>query len=166
MTALKLHRSPFLFGIAMIFNRRFTCAVFVSSAVVLLAAGCAAVTSNTATLNAKLSSTQEVPPTQSLGQGMATVFYNKETHGLRWKIDYSGLSGPATAGHFHGPAAMGSNAGVMVPFKTPLAYPVIEGETVITAAQGEDLMAGRWYINLHTAKNPGGEIRGQVTLTR
>ena len=150
----------------MALNRRGTCAVFASAAMLLATAGCAVFTAHTAVLSAKLSASQEVPPTQSMGEGTAKVWYNKQTNGLRWKVDYSGLTGPATAGHFHGPAQPGSNAAVVVPFKAPLASPTIEGETVITAAQGEDLMAGRWYINIHTAKNPGGEIRGQVTLDR
>lgn len=71
-----------------------------------------------------------------------------------------GLSGPATAAHFHGPASAGANAGVVVPFAN--AASPIEGQATITAAQAADLMAGRWYANIHTAANPGGEIRGQM----
>ncbi len=150
----------------MAFSRRGVCAALVSSAFVILTAGCSTVSSNTATLTANLSPNQEVPPTSSVGKGSAKVWYNKDTHGLRWQVEYSGLTGPAKAGHLHGPAAPGANAGVVVPFQNPLEYPVIKGETVITAAQGEQLLSGLWYINLHTEKYPGGEIRGQVTLKR
>jgi hypothetical protein len=63
--------------------------------------------------------------------------------------------------HFHGPAEPGKNAGVAVPFKDPASG--AEGSATLTDAQAADLMAGKYYINVHTAANPGGEIRGQVT---
>jgi hypothetical protein len=62
--------------------------------------------------------------------------------------------------HFHGPAAAGANAGVVLPFANP-ASP-IEGQATLTPAQAADLSAGKWYANVHTAANPGGEIRGQM----
>ncbi len=147
-------------------SRRSTFSLLAASAVVALAAGCTTVTSNTALMQARLSGDAQVPPVQTMGQGVAQVWLNKDTGGLRWKVDYSGLSGPATAAHFHGPADVASNGPVVVPFKSPLTYPTIEGEATITPAQVQDLLAGRWYINIHTAKNPGGEIRGQVVLQR
>jgi len=135
-------------------------------ATLAVAAGCATVTSNTATMQARLTPGAQVPPVQSLGQGTAQVWLNKETGGLKWKVDYSGLSGPATAAHFHGPAEPGANAGVVVPMKSPVPYPSFDGEATVTQAQVQELLAGKWYINIHTAKNPGGEIRGQVVLVR
>ena len=65
-----------------------------------------------------------------------------------------------TAAHFHGPAGAGVNAPPVVNL-TPLESP-ITGSAVLTDAQVADLKAGRWYINIHTAQNPKGEIRGQV----
>jgi CHRD domain len=70
------------------------------------------------------------------------------------------LTGPATAAHFHGPAAVGANAGVVVPFN-PVTSP-ITGKATLTDAQIADLETGKWYANVHTAANPGGEIRGQM----
>ena len=80
---------------------------------------------------------------------------------LTWKGSYTGLTGPATAAHFHGPAETGKNAGVAVPI-APATSP-LEGSATLTDAQAADLMAGKWYVNVHTAANKGGEIRGQLT---
>jgi hypothetical protein len=57
----------------------------------------------------------------------------------------------------------GDNAGVVVPLSGSLASP-IKGTATLTAAQVADLKAGKWYVNVHTAANPGGEIRGQVNV--
>lgn len=100
--------------------------------------------------------------TTSAGKGTADLDYDTATRKLSWKLSYSGLSGPATAAHFHGPAEPGKNAGVAVPIPNAGASPV-EGSATLTDAQAADLMAGKYYINIHTAANPGGEIRGQVT---
>ncbi len=108
---------------------------------------------------ATLSAASEVPPKASSGTGMAKINLTGNT--LTWTVTYSGLTGPVTAGHFHGPAAAGANAGVVVPFAGNLSSP-ITGSATLTDAQIADLKAGKWYVNLHTAANPGGEIRGQV----
>ena len=65
--------------------------------------------------------------------------------------------------HFHGPALTNQNAGVQVDFGaiSGTVSPSI-GNTVIGAGQAADLLAELWYINIHTAAFPGGEIRGQV----
>jgi CHRD domain len=94
--------------------------------------------------------------------GTADVTYDTQTKQLKWKVSYSGLSGPATAAHFHGPAEPGKNAGVMIPIQNIATSPA-EGSATLTDAQAADLMGGRLYVNVHTAANPGGEIRGQVT---
>ncbi|MBV8914746.1 MAG: CHRD domain-containing protein [Acetobacteraceae bacterium] len=108
---------------------------------------------------AQLSGAQEVPPKQTNGTGTATATLNGNT--LDYTVEYNGLSGPATMGHLHGPAAPGANAGVVVPFANP-ASP-IHGTATLNDQQKADLMAGKWYANIHTQQNPGGEIRGQMT---
>lgn len=115
---------------------------------------------DTAAFAAVLSSAAEVPVNSSPGAGTLDATLDKNSNVFRWKLTYSGLTGPATMAHFHGPALAGANAGVAVPF--PSAMSPASGETVLTAAQVADLMAGKWYANVHTAANPGGEIRGQV----
>lgn len=104
-------------------------------------------------MTADLSGGQTVPPVQTAGKGAATVMFNKDNNELSWTVTYSGLSGPATMAHFHGPAAVGANAGVVVPFQGNVESP-IKGKATITAAQAKDLLAGMWYINVHTQKKP------------
>jgi hypothetical protein len=113
-------------------------------------------------LKAVLDAKSEVPPNTSAGTGTADIDYDPATKKLTWKLTYSGLSGPATAAHFHGPAEPGKNAGVAVPIANAGSSPV-EGTAILTDAQAADMMAGNCYVNVHTAANPGGEIRGQVT---
>ncbi len=109
-----------------------------------------------------LDSKSEVPPNTSAGTGTADVDYDAGSKKLTWTLTYSGLSGPATAAHFHGPAEAGKNAGVKVPIPNATSSPA-EGSAILTDEQAADLTAGKYYINVHTAANPGGEIRGQVT---
>jgi len=116
------------------------------------------------TFKADLASAAEVPPVTSPGKGSATASLDTTTKTLTWTVTYSGLSGPATAGHIHGPAALGANAGVLVPFSGDLASP-IKGSATLTDAQVSDLEAGKLYVNLHTAANKPGEIRGQLLRT-
>ena len=107
-----------------------------------------------------MNAASQVPPNMTRGSGLAEAWLNKDTNVLKYKIVYTGLSGPATAAHFHGPAAAGANAGVVLPFANPESP--IEGQATLTTTQAADLMAGRWYANIHTAANPNGEIRGQL----
>lgn len=113
-------------------------------------------------LTAKLDDKSEVPATTSAGTGTADIDYDAASKKLSWKLTYSGLSGPATAAHFHGPAEAGKNSGVAVAIPNATSSPV-EGSATLTDAQAADLLAGKYYVNVHTAANPGGEIRGQVT---
>ena len=112
-------------------------------------------------LGATLSGAAEVPPNTSAGMGQLQAEFDKATKTLRYTLRYSGLSGPVKAGHFHGPAEAGKNAGVALGINNAGDSPV-QGSAVLTADQAADLLAGKWYVNLHTAANPGGELRGQV----
>lgn len=117
--------------------------------------------SNTTALHAKLSGANEVPANASAGSGTLDASLDKQSNVLTWTVSYSGLTGPVKAGHFHGPAAAGANAGVALGFTGSVESP-IKGSATLSAAQAADVLAGKWYVNLHTAANPGGELRGQV----
>jgi len=110
---------------------------------------------------AALDAKSEVPPNASTATGTADIDYDPATKKLSWKLTYSGLSGPATAAHFHGPAETGKNAGVAVAIPNADKSPV-EGSATLNDAQAADFTAGKYYVNIHTQANPGGEIRGQV----
>jgi CHRD domain len=101
------------------------------------------------------------PGVSSSGKGAATASLDTNTKTLTWTVDYSGLSGPATAAHIHGPADPGANAGIVVPFTGNVASP-IKGSATLTDAQIAQLEAGKWYVNIHTEANKPGEVRGQL----
>jgi CHRD domain len=111
-----------------------------------------------------LTGAEQVPPVATSGTGTADITWDPATMVVTWNITYSGLSGPATMAHFHGPAAKGKNGPVVVWLSkqgTPPSSP-FSGQATLTAAQATQLEGGMWYINVHTQAHPGGEIRGQV----
>lgn len=110
---------------------------------------------------AAMNGKSEVPANATAGTGTVTVTYDTDTKKITWKGSYSGLTGPATAAHFHGPAGPGKNAGVMIPISPN--GPSFEGSATLNDAQAKALMDGDMYVNVHTAANKGGEIRGQLT---
>ena len=120
-----------------------------------------AANAETMTFKADLKGASEVPPTASTGTGTVEATYDTASKKLSWKGSVSGLTANATAAHFHGPAEMGKNAGVMVPAPGVTNGP-FEGSATLTDDQAKALLAGETYFNVHTPTNPGGEIRGQV----
>ena len=136
-------------------------ALAISTAFLLASPAMAEVVKMTATLDGG----QQNPPVTTKGKGTATLTFDTAKKKLSWNVKYSGLSGPATAAHIHGPAAVGENAGVAIPFKGKLKSP-IKGSATLTDAQAADLEAGKYYVNVHTAANKDGEIRGQIEAAK
>jgi CHRD domain-containing protein len=112
-------------------------------------------------LQAELKGSNEVPPNASTASGTAEATLDTDTKFLTYTITYSGLTGPAMGAHFHGPSEAGKNAGIVLPFKS--VQSPIQGTATLTDTQAADLLAGKWYANIHTGANPGGELRGQMT---
>ncbi len=115
----------------------------------------------TITLHVTLNGATEVPSVDTKGTGTGTLTLNTATRKLTWNIEYADLSGPATDAHIHGPAEHGVNAGVVAPLIV-MPSPLI-GEILMDQAEVDDLLAGKDYINIHTAAHPKGEIRGYIT---
>lgn len=118
-----------------------------------------------ATFTTRLAGNNEVPQNFSMGTGTVDALLDTRTGVLRWKLSYSNLTGAPVMGHFHGPAVIGTNAGVALAFPMPLGASYA-GRVTLTTQQMGDLMAGKWYANLHTAKYPDGEVRGQMIERR
>jgi hypothetical protein len=112
-------------------------------------------------LKADLKASNEVPPNESKGTGSVTATFDSDSNKLTWKGTVSGLIGTVTAAHFHA-AEAGRNGAVAVPI-IGADNGSFEGSATLTDTQAEDLMAGRWYVNIHTTTYKAGEIRGQVT---
>lgn len=124
------------------------------------------VTEASATHYAELTGANEVPANTTAGTGEAWILVDPQNNSVRWYVTYEGLTGPATGAHFHGPAAAGENADVIIDLGTTGGYDSpIQGEaTGLTAEQLTQIEGGMWYVNIHTEANPAGEIRGQVEV--
>ena len=132
---------------------------------VTLALSAAPVMAATMKFTADLTAKAVVPPTASTASGKADVTFDTASKMLTWAVTYKGLAGKPTAAHFHGPAAVGANAGPVVGLTGSLDSP-IKGSFTLSDKQASELKAGMWYINVHTSKYADGEIRGQVLMTK
>jgi hypothetical protein len=133
---------------------------------VLVALAPAAQRTETYKVSAGLNSRQETPrPKRAVtarGAFSGTYVENKTGAVLKWKLTFTRLTGSATAAHVHG-----GKRGVAGPVIVPLCGPCRSGQTGTTRisdAVVDALEKNRAYVNVHTAKNPGGEIRGQVSV--
>jgi CHRD domain len=136
-------------------------AALIAVAGVLALAAAPVAVAETLHFTAKLDGAHETPPNDSAGTGEAQIAFDTDSKTLIWSVTYRGLSGPATMAHFHGPAPVGKAAPVVINFPPPVDSP-IHGSAVLTQGQIDQLMNGLWYVNVHTALHPPGEIRGQV----
>ena len=121
-------------------------------------------TASAATVNysATLSGKSEIPKIDTKGKGKLTATFDTVSKALKYTLTFDGLSGPATAAHLHGPATRAQSAGVLAPLGEKNPSSPVTGTVTLTDDQAKALAAGKVYVNVHAAANPGGEIRGQV----
>ena len=120
-------------------------------------------------LSGTASAAQEVPPTMSAGTATVSGVYDVSAGMVTVTIPFSGLTGNITAAHFHN-APAGANGPVIVNLTTGISMGattmgMITGTFPIAAADGQALIAGNAYLNIHTSAAPSGEIRAQITAT-
>jgi hypothetical protein len=117
-----------------------------------------------------LNGAQEVPAVVTAATGQGTAVISPDGSTITYIVTYSGLSGAALAAHIH-TGALGVAGGVILPLVVS-ASPMVGTLTaanftpsgaITTFAQAvAAIKAGNTYFNVHTAANPGGEIRGQI----
>ncbi len=120
-----------------------------------------AISAETIRYTADLTSAAAVPPADSAAAGTAEITIDTQSGTVSWVIDTFDLSGNATAAHIHGPAFPGKNA----PPEVDLSGSIPQGSADITDEQIADIRAGKTYVNVHTEKFPGGEIRSQLAAS-
>lgn len=111
-----------------------------------------------------MSGANETTPNASTATGTTTGTYNATKNLITYNVTWSGLTGPATGGHFHSPGIQGVNAPVLIQFllQNSGTSGSASGSNTISDTQEADLLAGKFYSNIHTTANAGGEIRGQI----
>jgi hypothetical protein len=135
--------------------------VFLAAA--LSAAFVSAASAATVQYTARLTGRSEIPKTDSKGTGKFDATFDTQSKVLNYTLTFDGLTGPATAAHIHGPATRKQSAGVVVPLGGKSPTSPVTGTATLTDDQVKMLQSAKMYVNVHTAANPGGEIRGQVT---
>ncbi|HEX4876138.1 MAG TPA: CHRD domain-containing protein [Chitinophagaceae bacterium] len=125
-------------------------------------------------LGIPLTGAQETPAVPSTAIGTMDVFYSKETRILTYKVSWTGLTGSVAAAHIHGLAPTGFAAPVVQTFSTSAIVRCSSSSTTACGTYSgtlladeivvkeQDILNGVYYVNLHTATYPGGEIRGQI----
>ena len=135
-----------------------------ATATALFLGGASLASAATLHFTADLKGSSEVPANTTTGTGQVAATLDTASEVFTYHVTYGGLTGPATAAHFHGPALPGVGAPPIITMKS-LPSP-IDGVATLTAAQAADLQAGKWYFNVHTDAHKGGEIRGQLEAAR
>ena len=117
------------------------------------------VVSNDVAFVATLTGAEEVPAVTTTATGTFEGTFNKVTKILTYTVTYAGIT--PTGWHIH-KGAKGATGGVIFNFGTTFSTPFKEKTAALTADQETDLMAGSYYVNLHSVKSASGEIRGQL----
>ena len=139
-------------------QRRWVAALALTGAVAIIA-GCQSMAPMMGGQEITLSGASEVPPVTTTASGTGTVTINADRT-VSAKITVTGMT--ATASHIHEGAA-GTNGPVIVPFtKTGDNTFAAPDGAKLTESQYTSYKAGNLYVNVHSARNPGGEVRAQL----
>jgi hypothetical protein len=133
---------------------------------VLSAAFASAAGAATVSYTARLSGRSEIPKTVGKGKGKLAATLDTQSKAFNYTLTFDDLTGPATAAHIHGPATRAQSAGVVAPLGDKNPTSPITGSVTMTDDQIKMLQSAKLYVNVHTAANPGGEIRGQIVPVR
>lgn len=115
------------------------------------------------TFTARLTGTQETPPTGATATGTGTVVLNDAQDTITYTLTFSGLGSPQSLAHIHAPAAPGATAAPLIDIgSNGQTADTFSGSSPVTAQQVADLKGGLWYFNVHSQTFPNGEIRGQI----
>jgi hypothetical protein len=112
----------------------------------------------TVSLTAQLLGSHAVPQNKSDAFGDGQFTYDGQTGKLAYYVTYDGTA--PTRIDLHGPARAGENAAPILAF--PLSPSPVSGSVTLTKAQGDSLLAGALYVDMHSAAYADGEIRGQI----
>ncbi|MBK9029916.1 MAG: CHRD domain-containing protein [Myxococcales bacterium] len=102
---------------------------------------------------------QGVPTTPSAASGRGWLQVDYAGGPLTYSITFSGFTGAETEAHIHGPAARGAIGPVL--FTLPAGSPK-DGSLTLTQVQQDQILAGQWYLDIHSSTYPDGELRGQI----
>jgi CHRD domain len=136
----------------------------VLAAVLFLAGFSLAGGSSSVKLTARLNAAQETPAPKGPARGSGVFTATLSGRALTWRLTFAGLSGKALAAHVH----LGRQR-VAGPIAVPLCGPCVtgaHGRVTVTPRVRTALLAGGAYVNVHTARNAAGEIRGQIAGPR
>ncbi len=114
--------------------------------------------------DARLTGAQEVPSVAVMGTGVAAFWMSADMTSIMYDVVVDGLTGPITGAHIHN-GAFGTNGGVDVDLTPTVVGNRIMGTITgpsLTSGVIDRLITGDSYLNVHTAANPSGEIRGQI----
>jgi hypothetical protein len=120
--------------------------------------------STTIRLTARLDATQETPAPKAAGRADGAFTATLAGRRLVWRLTFVRLTGKAVAAHIH----LGRQR-VAGPVAVPLCGPCVSGvhgAVTVTPRVRAALLGGNAYVNVHTAGNPAGEIRGQIAGPR
>lgn len=119
---------------------------------------------STVKLTARLNAAQETPSPKAAARGAGVFTATLSGRTLTWRLTFARLTGRAVAAHIH----LGSQ-GIAGPVAVPLCGPCVPGvhrTVTVTPRVRAALVGGTAYVNVHTPKNPAGEIRGQIAGPR